>query len=236
MEKLIATDQGRKQVHIGGADPTHRHSPIYHGHGGKPDARKDEIEGFLRSLVAPLRTLLPRSGTPVILAGVTSLLAMFREIFEHPALAPQQLEESCDHLTDSELHRRVWPVMESILDDERTQKSANAFAEAADARCSRDPQVIVPAAHLGGVEVLVAARDACLRGSFDPTRSVAPVRIDGMDEEDLVNLAAMDTLRNRGEVIIVDRDKAPGCADMSVVLRRGWEAQSPTITDRDVGS
>jgi len=229
MEILIATDQGRKQVHVGGADPTHRHSSIYHGHGGKPDAKKDEIASFLRRLVDPLRALLPRDGTPVILAGVTSLLSLFREIFDHPALAQQQLEESCDHISDAELHRRIWPLMETVLDEERARKSADAFAGADNARCSSDPHVIVSAAHLGGVEVLVAAHDARLYGTREGKHDAAPDHAGGERAEDLVDLAAIDTLRHRGRVYVLNRDQVPGFSDMAAVLRRGWTDQVKAI-------
>mgnify|MGYP001493753109 CR=1 FL=1 len=230
METLIATDQGRKQVHIGGGDPSHRHSAIYHGHGGKPDARKDEIEGFLRSLGAPLSTLLPRDGTPVILAGVSSLLAIFRRLFAHPALSPLQLEKNCDHLSEAKLHAHVWPLVQAVVAEQALHRSAKAFADAGDSRCSVDPHVIVPAAHFGGVELLTAARDASLYGHFDRMPNVTSVEIDGENAEDLVDLAAADTLRNRGRVFIIDRDKVPGCTDMAAVLRRGWAVRNPSIS------
>jgi hypothetical protein len=235
-ENLAATDQGRKQVHIGGADPTHRHSSIYHGHGGKPDARKDEISLFLRSLVAPLRKLLPADGTPVILAGVKSLLAMFREIFDHPAVAKLQLEESCDHIADAKLHAQVYPILEGLLADARDRKAAKAFAEADVAMCTRDVHVIVPIAHHGGVEMLVVARDANLHGEYDAASDVTQVRLEGDEADDLVDLAAVDTLRNRGQVVVVEREKVPGCADMAAVLRRGWASQGPMSNALAVGS
>jgi hypothetical protein len=235
-ENLAATDQGRKQVHVGGADPTHRHSSIYHGHGGKPDARKDEIALVLRSLVAPLRKLLPADGTPVILAGVKPLLAMFREIFDHPALAKLQLEESCDHIADAKLHARVYPILERLLADARDAKAAKAFADADVRTCTRDVHVIVPTAHHGGVDVLVVARDANLHGAYDAASDVAQVRLDVDEADDLVDLAAVDSLRNRGQVLIVQREKVPGCADMAAVLRRGWVAQRPMSIAGAVGS
>ncbi len=65
MATLIATDQGRKQMHIGGNDPSRKHSTIYHGHGGKPDSRKDEIEEFLREIDVAVHPILKRSRAPL---------------------------------------------------------------------------------------------------------------------------------------------------------------------------
>ena len=57
-ETVIAADQGRKQMHFGGNDPGRGHSTIYHGHGGKADARKGEIASFLHTIVSSLHTVL----------------------------------------------------------------------------------------------------------------------------------------------------------------------------------
>ncbi len=219
-ESVIATDQGRKQMHIGGADPTHRHSAIYHGHGGKPDARKSEIAGFLRTIIAPLHAVLRDEHAPLVLAGVTSLSSMFREIVSYPGLAPQQLEANCDRLSDSELHQQVWPIVEEISAADRKRQTERAYAAANPARWVRDVHVILPAADQGRIELLLMARDADLFGAYDSTRGESAVRIVGEGNDDLVDLAAAHTLKHRGKVFVLDREEVPGCGDLAAVLRQ----------------
>ena len=220
MEVVIATDQGRKQMHIGGSDPTHRHSAIYHGHGGKPDARKDEIEGFFRTIDAALHPVLRDEQAPLIIAGVGSMLAMYREVNSHPRLAEQQLEANCDRLTEPELHRRVWPIMQEILVNDRRRQMREAYAAADPTQCVRDVRVIVPAADHGRVELLLGAADARLSGRYEASPGGGSVRIDDEPKDDLVDRAAAHTLRHRGKVFVVDREEIPGCGDLAAVLRK----------------
>ena len=148
------------------------------------------------------------------------MLSMYRGVNAYPRLAPQQLEANCDRLTEPELHERVWPIVQDVFAVDRKRQTEQAFAAADPAQCVRDPRVIVPAADLGRMALLLAASDACLYGTYDPLRGEDAVRIDGGQQDDLVDLALANTLRHRGKVFVVDRGEVPGCGDFAAVLRK----------------
>jgi hypothetical protein len=227
-ETVFAADQGRKQMHAGSSDPTLRHATIYHGHGGKPDARKGQIVTFLREMADPLHYVLRGRHAPLILAGIGSMLSLARKAITYPRVADGQIEGNCDRFTAFQLHQRAWPIMRQILDAERKHVIETTYAAAGPARCINDVGMILRAAAEGRVELLLAASDANISGAYICATAEENVQ---SPNDDLVDLAAVNTLRHRGKVFVVDREEVPGCRDMAAVLRKTAAPQrgSPTV-------
>jgi hypothetical protein len=219
-ETVVATDQGHKQMHTGDVDMRRRHATIYHGHGGKVDTRKSEIFSFLRSVDRSLHETLRHEQSPLIVAGVVSMISIYREINTYPRLACQDIEISCDRSTEAELHRLAWPIMEDILANNRKLAIEREYARAERAQWIRDYRKIIPAAEQGHVEMLLVASDASLYGTYTPSLNGSAVRLDERHQDDLADVAAANTIKHHGKVIVLDREEIPGCCDLAAVLRK----------------
>jgi hypothetical protein len=165
---LVSADQGRKQMHAVGPDPKHHHATIYHGHGGKPDAHKVELRSFFKAVDEALHPALRSLTLPLMIAGVGYELAIFREVNTYPNLAAEQLDANCDYLSDYELHRQVWPVVQKSIAGERERYIHCVYDAADKARRQTDIRDILRASHDGRVDVLWIDDRAFFYGGFDP--------------------------------------------------------------------
>jgi hypothetical protein len=148
------------------------------------------------------------------------MLAMARQEISYAALADPQIEGSWDRLTAFQLHQQAWPIMQQILDTERKRCIEKAYSTAGPARCITDVGMILRAAAEGRVELLLAASDANLSGAYVRNAAGGNVQYDQPPSDDLVDLAAVNTLRHHGLVFVIDREEMPGCRDMAAVVRK----------------
>ena len=217
---LVAADQGRKQMHAAGPDPKRHHATIYHGHGGKPDSRKAELLNFFRAVDVALLPVLRNERAPLIIAGVDYELPIYRQVNTYTGLAEQELEANCDYFSEHELHERAWPIMQDVMAAKRAAQIQDIYHSADKARRQIDIQSILPASHTGRVEVLWIDQRASLYGGFDPARGKVEINPNGVsDGEDLLDLAAANTLLHRGKVYALDRDEIPDQDTIAAVLR-----------------
>ena len=79
---------------------------------------------------------------------------------------------------------------------------------------------ILPAAYDGRVDAVVVATDAMVRGRFDPEARTlyAPGASNG-EEEDLLNEAAVVSLRNGGRAFALPKERMPRRAPAVATLR-----------------
>jgi len=186
-------------------------SSVVHSLGGEREPAKDELAQYFRAIDASLRETLRDQRAPLILAGVQYLLPIYREVASYAAIAKDEVPGNPDHLSEHELHSRTWPLIASRAADARQEAAAKYRKLAGTGKTSDDLRKIVPAAHQGQVESLFVDRTAHRWGVFDPAtgevteRASAPQRGD----DELLDLAAVQTLMHRGAVYAVAADQIP---------------------------
>lgn len=186
-------------------------SAVVHSLGGEREPAKDELAQYFRAIDAALRETLRDQRTPMILAGVQYLLPIYREVSSYGFIAKDELLGNPDHLSEHELHSRTWPLIKARVAVAQQEVAAKYRKLAGTGKTSDDVRKIVAAAHQGQVESLFVDRAAHRWGVFDPAsgevieRESSPQRGD----DDLLDLAAVQTLLHRGEVYAVAADQVP---------------------------
>ncbi len=186
-------------------------SGAVHSLGGGREPSKDEIAQYFRAIDASLRETLRDQRAPLILAGVQYLLPIYREVSSYAAIAKDEVPGNPDHLSEHELHSRTWPLIASRAANAQQEAAAKYRRLAGTGKTSNDLRQIVPAAHQGQIESLFVDRAAHRWGVFDPAtgevteRSSAPQRGD----DELLDLAAVQTLLHRGAVYAAAADHIP---------------------------
>jgi hypothetical protein len=93
-------------------------------------------------------------------------------------------------------------------------------------RASKDVRAIVPAAHYGRVDTLFAAVGLQLWGAFDPQRDTIDIHEkEEPGDEDLLDLAAVQTVLHGGEVYAMELDKVPDGVPLAAVFRYGYSGK-----------
>jgi len=208
------------QVHTGMQGRLGKQAAVFHGQGGEPDARKDDLENFFRLVDSGLQTLLRDERAPLLLAGVDYLIPIYRRVNRYPHLANGELNGNCDYLAPHELHQRALPTIEPVLDQDR-QRAAGRYRKALGTdKAIHDPTQIVPAARQGRVEILFLADKAPAWGVLDddPAKIVLHEQREPGDV-DLLDEAATATLANGGEVFAVNQQDMPAAGPAAALLR-----------------
>lgn len=207
------------QYHTASSAPAGAQPPIYHGRGGDEGAAKEELRRYLRQVEAATRRLLAGRTVPLVLAGAAPLPALYRQISSYPHLAAPVLAGNPDLLTDEELRDRAWQILEPTVQELR-RRAVERFGElAGTGRASSDVTEILPAARHGRVAALFLACDADLWGRLDRTEEVLLHAAREEGDEELLDAAALFSLRHGGAVYGMERGAVPGGGDLAAVFR-----------------
>lgn len=209
------------QFHTGTAAGRGDRPAMFHGQGVGIDDRKEDIRRYFREVDQGLPIIAADPHVPLVLAGVDYLLPIFRDVCTHPSVLEEAVTGNPDALGDDELHARALPVVQPVLDRKRRAAEARYREEAGLGRTAAGVETVVPAAAFGRVDVLFVAIDERRPGRFDRAANrVVILETDSPSVDDLLDLAAAETIRNGGRVYAVPREEMPDANTASAALLR----------------
>lgn len=195
-----------------------KQAAVFHGQGGRADALKDDIAQYFRIIDSALRERLHEEQTPLMIAGVDYELPIFREICSYPHLVEEQLPGNFDHASDHQIYEQAQPLVRQILQKPQ-RETARRYREIADtSKASDDLLTILVAAHRGRIDTLFVDFRAEMLGHFDAEAETLDRRHTA-DADDLVDLAAAQTLLGSGTVHAMERDDMPCPGPIAAIFR-----------------
>jgi hypothetical protein len=212
---------GSAQTHTAMRGDLGKQSAVFHGQGGLPDVRKDDLTQFFRQVDAALHPVLRGDTRPLVLAGARYLMPIYRKVTTYPHVAEEEFEGNCDYLTPYQIHQKAWPLVEPRF---RAEGEAAALAQyrelAGTSRASHNLRQIVSAAAEGRIETLLVDAHAQQWGRYHPeTGDVEVHDTREASDDDLLDLATVQTIANRGSVYSISRDAVPTGALAVAVFR-----------------
>jgi hypothetical protein len=186
-----------------------RWGAIFHGHGVGIDDAKDDLLNYFRQIDRGLHELLRGGHAPLVLASVEYLWPLYRQANTYPHLLEGGVRGHPDHLSPQALHDRAWALV--APDFCAAQRQAALYARlAGTGRTFSDPAEAAVAASRGRVQVLLLADGKECPGAFDPQAGTAALHEPAhLGDEDLLNVAAVYTLRHGGTVHVVPPRAVP---------------------------
>ena len=192
---------------------------MFHGH-DPSDEEKGRLLRWFRKIDGDLPEILRGSRSPLVLAGVEYLLHLYRDANSYPFLLDEGIPGNPDELRPEELHARAWPIAEKALSRAADQVLARYAELAGSENVSSNVEKILEGAHHGRVDVLFVDGGARMTGCFNPeeNRVLTGESCSG-EEEDLLNLAAVQTLVHGGTVYGVSSGSLPGSEPLGAMFR-----------------
>ena len=186
-------------------------------HGGDDYDAKPLILQHFRRVNQALRELLADDQTPVVLAGVRYLQAIYRQANTHPQLFPAGIDGSPRDTSPDQLHRRAWALVEPLLRGHETA-AAEYRALQGTGRTSNTPEEVFAAARQGRVETLFLCTDTPeWRTHADGEPLV--LLTDTPTQSDRLDIAAVATLRHAGTVYAAPAARMPDANPVVATLR-----------------
>ncbi|MCC9608332.1 hypothetical protein LOC68_10815 [Blastopirellula sp. JC732] len=197
-----------------------KHTALFHGHGGESDTEKENLLEYFRMIDKALRPVFEQEAAPLLLAGVEYLLPIYRQANSYNGLLPQQLTGNWDNEQMTRLREEAYPMVKPAL-EERQHKAAKKYADSTgNGRSSADIHKILVAAEQGQVESLFVDRGMTVWGSYHPeTGDVYVHETPENGDEDLLNLAVIETALHNGEVYVMPGEEMPSEDFVAATLR-----------------
>jgi hypothetical protein len=197
-----------------------RRTAVFYGRGVGIDDSKDNIRQFFSQIEKGLREVLRLERAPLILAGVDYLLPIYREVNTYPNLLEEGITGNPEGLRPEELHARAWEKVRPHFLKARNDMISQYKKLAGTGRTSREIKEILPAASQGRIEKLLVADGVQVWGNFFSDQGT--VELNGeptAGSEDLLDLAAIQTILNGGMVYTVEPEALPDDSPIVALFR-----------------
>jgi hypothetical protein len=193
---------------------------VFHGQGRPDDKKEAEINTFLRLVDSGVVALIDSVRSPLVLAGVDYLISMYRDLSGHQNILERGVAGNPDELSLADLHREAWALVEPTFRIERAE-AAEVFANLSGTdRASENLEAIVLAAIDGRIATLFVALGEQAWGALDSEMRRLEHHAECQPgDNDLLDLAAAQSLMRGATVYSVPPDEVPGEGLVAAVFR-----------------
>ena len=213
----VGADRG-SQVHSGARDAWGKQAAVFHGQGGQPDTKQEERLAYCAEIDKSVAAWLGESTTLLLVAGVESLVALYRKKNSYKYLLGETLAGNHDYDSEYALHNAAWRLVRPLFQSNSRQAAARYRERMGSQLVSDNGSGVVTAAIQGRVDALFYDPKAELFGEVDAEG--VTVRVTGAEtDEDLVDLAAVRTLRYGGTIHSMTDQDLPTNSPLAAVLR-----------------
>jgi hypothetical protein len=187
------------------------------------ELRKTELLELLHRIANAVEPAIKSQPAPVVLVAHPEIQGNFRDIAKWKELLPEGIQENPDAMPTEELHRKASAL---IMPREERDRSAalgqlgSMLGTGNNGRATTVPEEIVKAARYGRVDRLFLSDGDPLWGWFDERHDRIVAHRDPVPgDDDLLDYAAVMTLRQGGNVTVVDRTQLPPTGPAAAILR-----------------
>lgn len=195
----------------------------YHAQGETPeDYRQVELDRYATHIAKAVDKHLAGQQAPLVLVAEPNLLGKLREHIDYVGL----MEESVPHspnkaggLDEQDVYDRAFAIAKPALERPK-QDALDRFGRVDPAKASADPEEMMIAATDGRVETLMITEDGDIWGAWDGENRNVQVHAERrQDSDDLIDRMAAETLKNGGDIFVLDRTAMPQGVTAAAVFR-----------------
>jgi hypothetical protein len=227
MQEALLMDNPEKHLdyHTGTKNPSPHGDRLaaFHGQGAQSDEEeKKNILRYFHYVDKGLKNELDSMSIPMVLAGVDYLLPIYHEANTYNSLLDEGLEGNPEGLSAKELHQRAWELVEPIFraSQQEAMRQFERLHGKQSGLASDDLKTVVKAAKYGRVDTLFVPLGVQQWGRFEADKNqVLLEKEPSLDNEDLLDFAATQTILNSGQVYALQPEELPGKGDLAAILR-----------------
>jgi hypothetical protein len=211
LEEALQYDKLEKQVRFStGSIGSGTGMAMVSGHGGVADDAKDNLLKYFRLIDRGLRDRLKDERAPLVLAGVEYLFPIYREANTFPHLIEEGIPGNPRRMNPDSLYRSALKIVAPFFRKAENDALAQYRQSSGTGLTSADIREIVSEAAHGRVGTLFIAAGSRNWGTFHrESGAVEPHRTREVEDEDLLEIAAIQTYLNGGSVFILPPKKMP---------------------------
>jgi len=183
-------------------------------------AGDERLAARFRRVDQGVRDTLAGGSDPLILAGAESESSLYRKANSYPHLLHTALDRSVDDMAPRELLEQVLPIALDHFSQAEECVAGRYRHLVYNGLASSDLRTVLEAASCGRVQSLLVPVGVQIWGSYRPEERELVIRDEPAAEtEDLLTLAAVQTLVHAGEVYAVQPDRVPDGGPLAATFR-----------------
>jgi len=204
---------------VGRGPSSGEHITMFHGH-DPSDEDKKRILAWLHTVDEELGAFLKGQGSPLVLAGVDSIVRLYREACGYAQVVEHAIFGSPEEMRPQELHEKAWPLVEPIFQREQEEALGKFGSLSGTEQAVAQLRPVLSAARHGRVDTLFVSADEKLWGQLDAQSETLHIhREPEPHDRDLLDWAAVETLIHGGAVHVLEAARMPEGALMAATLR-----------------
>lgn len=184
---------------------------MYHGQEAATGKRKNEIKKYFRAINDGLEEIFRDHTMPLLIVAQRPLFDMYKEVNTYAHLMEENLVVDFNSTDIFDIHEMAWERMEPVFDKPRKDKIAQFLEHQGEGKTAIGIGEILPAAVNGQIEALFCENNEDILGVFTKENEVIKV-LEGSDDGttiSLMNLAAINTFLNGGDVYLLEKGEMP---------------------------
>ena len=207
----------------GGLGGIKRRAAMYHGQGGGGDdaVKKLRLMEYCQRIDRAVAKKFATETAPLVLACDTTLAGIYPDVNSYRHLFDDDfVPGNPDDLREEELRERGWELVKSRLEQAR-EKALEDYGLASTRNLGTSRlEDLLPAAYDGRVDRLLLRAQSRQWGKYDPAqRTLSRSEAASGDTEELLNVAATETLLHSGDVYLLAGDRMPEKAAVAAIYR-----------------
>lgn len=184
---------------------------MFHGQEAATGKKKNEIKKYLRAINDGIAPLLSQENIPMLVAAQRPVFDIYKEVNSYSNLVDENLNVNFGDSTIFEAHELAWEKIAPQFDQKRKDKIALFLAEQGTGKTAIGIDRIIPAAFNGKVDTLFCENKSDIFGNYKKENN--SITVEQSEENNgaisLMNVAAINTFLNGGEVYLLDNEEMP---------------------------
>ncbi len=174
---------------------------------------------FFKQIDRGVNELLRDKTDTVVLAGVEYELALYRTVNSYPRMADETVHGAPNSLKSGEMHARAIDALQQHS-AKKVDEALAQYNHKVGAGASNRLNDVLKATYEGRVLTLLVSDSIEKTGVFDEeTYNIKERETGSSQDEDLVNDAAVQTIRHAGQVLVVPTGKMPDRTPLAAIFR-----------------
>lgn len=192
---------------------------MFHGWGDASVENK-VVEHYLNTIENEVTSIMHRRRDPLILAGIEEAVAIYRKVNNYERTMDDSITGNPDPKSDAEIKDEGWEIIKSYFLRDMF-KDIERFGDLSGSDKQSDNLTkIVEASYYGKIDSLFVPIGEYSWGWFDQKRNTVHHSAEPRNgEHDLINMAAIKTLTQGGDVYALDKEHMPNGSSIAAIFR-----------------
>lgn len=186
-------------------------NPIFHGHTEK-DQKSKNIRRFFQLFDRGVKKAITRQELPILLAGLDYYHPIYRDVTELSNILGNGVETGLNDISVPDLHQAAWDIVKEEVGSPAALANKTYKNLLATEKTSDNLTQLSLAATYGRIDTLIADKTKQVWGQVNPEEDKVIIKDNGdAGEEDieLLGYSIKQTLRNGGEVFVMEEEMLP---------------------------